>query len=1240
MMSLNSAYVEDLYFQYLRDPETVSSDWKSYFEQHSAEIIQQMQEEGRALPSSFTDSVAVPLVSSNGTPAAKTVETSAPNEAPARNSVRETAAESAPAPAPAVAPVPAIVRESKIQLGPNDKPQTLSGVAERIVGNMESSLQLPTATSLRSIPVKVLDENRKLLNHFLAKNGKRKVSFTHIIAWALVRSLVKYPGMNDAFAYINGKPTRVQRGSVNLGLAADVTRKDGTRSLVVPSVKDAQNMNFAQFVKEYDSLINKARNNKLEINDLMGATATLTNPGGIGTIASIPRLMEGQGVIIATGAIDYPPEFRAVSPEVLGTLAVSKVMGMTSTYDHRIIQGAESGEFLAYMETLLLGGEHFYEQVFASYNIPFEPFRWSVDNSVNPFGARTQEHSLEKEAKLIQLINAYRVRGHLYANVNPLGLQAYYYPELEPSFYGFTIWDLDREFDTGGLGGVSRATLRDILTMLRETYCDKIGVEFMHIQSPEKKQWVRSRIEPTHNQQQYSREQRIEIFRKLVESESFEKFLGKKFIGAKRFSLEGGEALVPMLDGILGRSLQMGVRDVFMGMAHRGRLNVLVNIIGKSAERIFREFQGALDPESSFHGTGDVKYHLGAVGTYNRPSIEGELRVTLAPNPSHLEAVNPVVEGMARGMVDYLQDRKFERVLPVLIHGDAAFAGQGVVQETLNLSNLRGYRTGGTIHIVINNQIGFTTPPDESRSTTYATDIAKMLQVPILHVNGGDPEAVMTAALFALEYRMTFNEDVVIDMICYRKFGHNEADEPAFTQPLMYKKIRALPAYSATYRDRLVEEKVLTSEQADAIYSEVNNKLEEAFAQRPVEQPQIKRETIPPQDVFAPVHTAVDEAVLRDIAQSITKLPDGFALHPKLGDLLERRREMVFENKGTDWAMGEALAFGSLLKESHSIRLSGQDSARGTFSQRHAVLVDQASEREYLPLSTLCPAPHVQFNVYDSSLSEYGVMGFDYGYSVLRKDVLTLWEAQFGDFMNGAQIMIDQFISSAETKWGQTSGLVLLLPHGYEGQGPEHSSARLERFLVLCAENNMYVCNLSTSAQYFHALRRQIVREFKKPLVLMTPKSLLRLPSSSMDEFTNGHFQEVIDDASIRNPESVRRVLFCTGKMYFDLVEKRKALNIDDVAIVRLEQIYPFHAERVQEILRKYGQTKEVVWVQEEPKNMGAWFFVQPRLGELLSINQTLKYIGRRETASPATGYGKVHEQEQEAIKIAAFAQF
>ncbi len=1242
MMSLNSAYVEDLYFQYLRDPETVSSDWKDYFEQHSAEIIQQMQDDGRALPSAFSALPAAVASVSNGSPTAKTVESSAPTESIVDKSTgREADAERTPVIAP-VAAVPAVsapVRETKIQLGPNDKTITLSGVAERIVSNMEASLQLPTATSLRSVPVKVLDENRKMLNHFLAKERKRKVSFTHIIAWAIVRSLVKFPVMNDAFGYIQGKPTRVQRGSINLGLAADVTRKDGTRSLVVPSVKDAQKLTFAQFVKEYDALINKARTNKLEISDLMGATTTLTNPGGIGTIASIPRLMEGQGLIIATGAIDYPPEFRAVSPEVLGTLAVSKVMGMTSTYDHRIIQGAESGEFLAYMETLLLGGEHFYEQIFASYNIPFEPLRWSVDNSLNPFGPRAQEHSLEKEARIVQLINAYRVRGHLYANVNPLGFQAYYYPELEPSYYGFTLWDLDREFDTGGLGGMNRATLRDILTMLRETYCDKIGLEYMHMQSPEKKQWVRYRIEPTHNQQKYSREQRIDIFRKLVASESFEKFLGKKFIGAKRFSLEGGEALIPMLDGILGRSLELGIKDVFMGMAHRGRLNVLVNIIGKSSERIFREFQGTLNPES-FHGTGDVKYHLGAVGSYTNPNFEGELRVTLAPNPSHLEAVNPVVEGMARGMIDHLQDRKFERVLPVLIHGDAAFAGQGVVQETLNLSNLRGYRTGGTIHIVINNQIGFTTPPDESRSTTYATDIAKMLQVPILHVNGGDPEAVMTAAIFALEYRTAFNEDVVIDMICYRKFGHNEADEPAFTQPLMYKKIRALPSYSVSYRDRLVEEKVLTTEEAEAIHNEVNDKLEEAFAQRPVEQPQVKRETIPPQDVFEPTQTAVDESVLREIAEQITTLPEGFVLHPKLGDLLERRREMVFDNKGVDWAMGEALAFGSLLKEVHSIRLSGQDSARGTFSQRHAVLVDQKSEREYLPLNKLSPGPHAYFSVYDSSLSEYGVMGFDYGFSVLRKDALTLWEGQFGDFMNGAQIMIDQFISSAEAKWGQTSGMVLLLPHGYEGQGPEHSSARLERFLVLCAENNMYVCNLTTSAQYFHALRRQIVRDFKKPLILMTPKSLLRLPSSTMDEFTSNGFQEVIDDAGIQRPENVRRVLFCTGKVYYDLVEKRKSLNTEEVAIVRLEQIYPFHAARITELLQKYGQAKEVVWVQEEPKNMGAWFFVQPRLGELLSISQHLKYIGRREAASPATGYGKVHEREQEAIKTEAFAQF
>lgn len=1237
MMSLNSAYVEDLYFQYLRDPEAVSSDWKEYFEQHSAEILAQMAEEGRPFPPSLgnvsvDDSPAVSVA--NGVSAHhKAVSVPEPVASPVPPTPSASKAEaSAPMPVPKQ-------RQTTVHIGANDVAQLLSGVAGRIVDNMEDSLNLPTATSLRSVPVKVLDENRKVLNHVLAKSHKNKVSFTHIIAWAIVRSLVKYPRMNDAFGHVDGKPNRIKRGSINIGLAADVTRKDGSRSLVVPSVKDAQNLTFAQFVQQYDALIGKARKNKLEIDDLMGTTVSLTNPGGIGTIASMPRLMEGQGLIIATGAIGYTPEFRAVAPEVLGTLAVSKVMTLTSTYDHRIIQGAESGEFLAYLESLLMGEEHFYEQIFASLNIPFEPFRWSNDNNLNPFGPKAQEHSLEKEAKVVQMINAYRVRGHLYADINPLGLQAYYYPELEPSFYGFTIWDLDREFDTGGLGGIDRATLRDILMLLRETYCGKIGVEFMHIQDSEKKRWVRSQVEPTRHQVVYSKEDRIDIFRKLVASETFEKFLGKKFLGAKRFSLEGSESLIPMLDHIIEQASKQGITDVFMGMAHRGRLNVLVNIIGKSAERIFREFQGEINPDS-FQGSGDVKYHLGATGTFRVAGTENDVRVVLAPNPSHLEAANPVVEGMARGMIEHLQDKKYNRVLPILIHGDAAFAGQGVVQETLNLSKLRGFKTGGTVHIVVNNQIGFTTSPDESRSTVYATDVAKMLQVPILHVNGGDPEAVLTATVFAMEYRAMFKEDVVIDMLCYRKYGHNETDEPAYTQPLMYKKIRSLPPYSTLYKDRLIVESVLTPDEAEAIYTQVQEKLEEAFAARPDEQPQVKRESIPPHNVFAPVPTAVAEDILREIAEKTTTLPENFTMHPKLKSLLERRREMVFDNTGMDWAMGEVLAFGSLLREGYPVRLSGQDSARGTFSHRHAVLVDQTSEREYTALASLSAGPHAPFNVYDSSLSEYGVMGFEYGFSVLRKDALTLWEGQFGDFMNGAQIMIDQFISSAEAKWGQTSGLVLLLPHGYEGQGPEHSSARLERFLVLCAENNMQVCNFTTSAQYFHALRRQVLRDFKKPLIVMTPKSLLRLQSSTFEEFTHGAFQEVIDDASIEKPEAVRRVLFCSGKVYYDLLEKRQALDATDVAIVRLEQIYPFHAERVREILQKYSHSKEVAWVQEEPKNMGAWFFVQPRIAELLTINQNLRYIGRRESASPASGFMKVHEQEQEAIKNAAFAQF
>ncbi|TAE30979.1 MAG: multifunctional oxoglutarate decarboxylase/oxoglutarate dehydrogenase thiamine pyrophosphate-binding subunit/dihydrolipoyllysine-residue succinyltransferase subunit [Candidatus Kapaibacterium sp.] len=1234
MISMNSAFVEDLYFEYLRNPSSIASDWQAYFETNKAELAAEFGVgASNGVPSNGYSNGASNGASASGHANGHTASAPAVQAAPqpAVQAVSAPVAAAAPAPAPAAKP------SMKVFLGEKDSLVPISGVAERVVDNMESSLNVPVATTIRTMPIKALEENRIVINNHLARNRKKKISFTHIIGWAIVRALVKYPGMNDAFARIDGKPHRVKRGSVNFGLAVDAVRKDGSRGLVVPSVKNSQDMMFSQFIAEYDKLIAKSRVNKLDVNDLSGTTASLTNPGMIGTNASVPRLMEGMGLIVAAGSIDYPAEMKAFAPQMLATMAVSKVMTITNTYDHRIIQGAESGEFLQYIENLLKGDDNFYDQIYASLGIPFEPFKWVVDLNNNPFYSGDTAEVLEQETKVVQLINAYRVRGHLYADMNPLGLQAYYYPELDISYYGLTIWDLSRDFDTGGLGGIKRAPLRDILTMLRDTYCGRIGVEFMHIQELDKKAWVKDRFETVYNNAKYSKEAKVRVLRKLVEAESFEKYIHTKFVGSKRFSVEGGESFVPAIDKIMELAAERGVTDVYMGMAHRGRLNTLINIMGKSAAAMFKKFTNELDP-TQFQSSGDVKYHLGAEGKYTHPNGK-QININLAPNPSHLEAVNPVVEGMARARIDEIKDDTYSKVLPILIHGDSAMAGLGIVQETLNLARLRAYKTGGTIHIVINNQIGFTTVPEDARSTIYCTDIAKMLQVPILHVNGGEPEEVLTAAAFAIEYRQAFGEDVVIDLLCYRKYGHNEGDEPAYTQPLLYKKIKALPSASEPYRDYLVESKVITKEEAAAIYAEIQQRWDDAFAASK----ETKLKEVPPPrviDMFAPVTTSIDTAMVNEIGEKLSAVPANFTPHPKLSDLLKKRGEMVLHDKGMDWGMGEALAFASLVMEGFPVRITGEDSARGTFSHRHSVLTDYNNERDLILLNRLRP-DQAQFSVYDSALSEFAVMGYEYGYSVTRPKGLTIWEGQFGDFANGAQTIIDQFLASGEAKWAQTSGLVLLLPHGYEGQGPEHSSARLERFLQLCADDNMIIGNFTTPAQIFHALRRQVKRDFRKPLVVMSPKSMLRNPQavSHVKDFTEGAFQEVIDDASVK-PENVRRVLFSTGKVYYDLLAKRTKLGADDVAIVRLEQIYPFHEAKVRAILQKYERAQDVVWVQEEPKNAGAWTFVAPLFAELLLISQRLRYAGRKASASPATGFNAVHNLEQEALTDAAFGKF
>ena len=1203
MLTPNSAYIDDLYADFLHDPNSVGEEWRAYFQSRKDATIQSM---GNKDFSSQEDMIEVMSESIPVKPESK----------------KEVIQNNTP-------------KETSIHLSSSDIPEKLSSIGMRIAANMSQSLNVPTATSFRVIPVKALEENRRLINRHLEKNNKKKVSYTHILAWALVKALVKYPSMNDTFSVIDGIPHRIKRASINIGLAVDVTRKDGIRMLVVPSIKNAQQMTFTDFCAEYDGLITKARNNKLTVDDLSGASISLTNPGTIGTLSSVPRLMEGQGLIIATGSIDYPAEFQAVMPDVLSTLAISKVLTVTSTYDHRIIQGAESGEFLAYLRRLVLGEEHFYEQIFANLHIPFEPVHWQKDNRINPFLSQDELESLDKESRVAQLINAYRVRGHFLADVNPLGLQAYYYPELDPAAYGFTIWDLDREFDTGGIGGINRATLRDIIDILHDTYCGKLGIEYMHVQDPVKDRFIQKWVEPTRFSYQFSKEQRLHIYRHLTKAEQFEQYLHTKYLGSKRFSLEGGETTITFLEKTLELSSKDSIKGVVIGMAHRGRLNVLANILNKPYDKIFDEFEGNYNP-NSFEGSGDVKYHLGATGMYTSRTGE-QVSVMLAPNPSHLEAVNPVVEGIARALDDFIGDTDCNSHLPILVHGDAAFAGQGVVPETLNLSRLAGYKTGGTIHVIINNQIGFTTSPDDGRSTPYASDIAKMLQVPIIHVNGDDPEAVRIAAMFAFEYRQKFNDDVIVDLFCYRKYGHNETDEPSYTQPLLYKKIKAQVPVRVKYAQSLKAGGVFTEEELNAIIGEVKEELNVAFSARNSVNTKVHN-PYAGADVFATVNTKVEPHILHAIAKSISTVPQGFTANPKIIDLLHKRSHMLeSEQPALDWAMCEALAFGSLLLEGHDIRMSGQDCGRGTFSHRHAILRDFQTEEELILLNSLSKEQG-KLRIFNSPLSEVAVLGFEFGYSTILVNGLTLWEAQFGDFVNGAQAVIDQFISSSEAKWGQHSNLTLLLPHGYEGQGPEHSSARLERFLQLCAENNMIVCNFTTPAQYFHALRRQVKAPYRKPLIVMSPKEILRKPISVLNDLLVSSFSEILDDKNIVNPNSVEKVLICSGKVYYDLMNERTKLQKEQsIAIIRVEQLYPFRDDIARSILATYSHAKSIVWVQEEPKNQGSWYFIAPRLMEVLGQGQSLSYAGRPEAASPATGFGKKHEYEKQQFLSIAF---
>ena len=1209
----NEWLVEEIYQQYLRDPESVDHAWWDFFADYRPENRGGDVNGGsNGSPAATAEPRVEPIPPPAPTPRApRTPPAELPH--PVAQPAAPTGDRSTPAP-PAPAP------RTDAGLTP------LRGVAARVVANMETSLGVPTATSVRAVPAKLLVDNRLVINRHLARGRGGKVSYTHVIGYAMVKALADLPEMNASYAEVDGKPTLVVPEHVHLGLAIDLQRPDGTRTLVVPSIKNAETMDFARFWAAYEELVRRARAVDLTLEDYAGTTISLTNPGTIGTVHSVPRLMAGQGTILGVGAMEYPAEYQGAAPETLARLAVSKVLTLTSTYDHRIIQGAQSGDFLRRIHELLLGADGFYDGIFRALRIPYEPVRWVTDI------APSSDDEVGKPARVLELVHAYRVRGHLMADTNPLEFEQRSHPDLDIVNHGLTLWDLDREFPTGGFGGKAVMPLREILGVLRDSYCRTVGVEYMHIQDPDQRRWIQDRVERPHAKAE--RAEQLRILGRLNAAEAFESFLQTKYVGQKRFSLEGGESVIPLLDAVLDAAAHDDMDEVVIGMPHRGRLNVLANIVGKSYAQIFREFEGNLDPKTA-HGSGDVKYHLGAAGTYS--AYDGEtIPVSLASNPSHLEAVDPVLEGVVRAKQDVI-DRGEEgfTVLPLALHGDAAFAGQGVVAETLNLSQLRGYRTGGTVHVVVNNQVGFTTAPAAARSSVYATDVARMIQAPIFHVNGDDPEACVRVARLAYEFRQEFRKDVVVDLLCYRRRGHSEVDEPSFTQPLMYELIEAKRSVRKLYTESLIGRGDISLEEAESALRDYQGQLEKVFAEtRDAERAPVPaaRSAVATDPEAA---TAVTREVVKLIAGSQVDVPPGFTVHRRLLPQLQRRAAMVDEG-AIDWSMGETLAFGSLLLEGRPVRLAGQDSRRGTFGQRHAVLVDQKTGSEYLPLAHL-DAEQAPFYCYDSLLSEFAAMGFEYGYSVARPEALVLWEAQFGDFADGAQSIVDEFVSAGEAKWGQASGVALLLPHGFEGQGPDHSSARVERYLALCAEDNLRVALPTTPANYFHLLRRQALTPVRRPLVVFTPKSMLRLKAatSPTEDFIGGQFAPVLPDPE--PPSVVSRVLLCAGKVYYDLAAGRRRRDGSEAAIVRVEQLYPLPVDELVEALAEHPPGAELVWVQEEPANMGAWPFVALHLPEQLG-DRSLRRISRPASASPAAGSSTAHEAEQVALIDAALA--
>jgi multifunctional 2-oxoglutarate metabolism enzyme len=1236
----NEWLVDELYQKYLEDRSSVDRAWWQFFEDYSPD------RPGTSVGSEPADPG---LPAGNGAaavagraPAAQPVPAVPPDSA-ARPDPEASPTEPqppvvpvavepvTPSPAPVDPPRPVVPPPAAAGKPASDQVTALRGGAARVVTNMQASLGVPTATSVRAVPAKLLIDNRIVINNHLLRSRGGKVSFTHLIGYAVVKAVTAMPEMNRAYAERDGKPVLVAPDNIALGLAIDLPKPDGTRQLLVPSIKAAQKLDFAQFWTAYEEVVRRARAGKLTADDFAGTTISLTNPGTIGTNHSVPRLMTGQGTILGVGSLEYPAEWQGASAETIARSAISKILTLTSTYDHRIIQGAQSGEFLRRVHQFLLGDEGFFDEIFRSLRIPYEPIRWVTDISAS------HDDDVSKSARVQELIHAYRVRGHLMADTDPLEYRQRRHPDLDVTTHGLTLWDLDREFPTGGFGGKPLMKLRHVLGVLRDSYCRTVGLEYMHIQDPKQRDWIQGKVERPYAKT--SPDEQLRTLRTLNAAEAFETFLQTKFVGQKRFSLEGGESVIALLDRILSRAANDDMDEVCVGMPHRGRLNVLANLAGKSYAQIFREFEGTQDPRS-VQGSGDVKYHLGTEGKFT--SEEGKpTKVYLAANPSHLEAVDPVLEGIVRAKQDRLDlGGQAFTVLPVLLHGDAAFAGQGVVAETLNLSQLRGYRTGGTIHVVINNQVGFTTAPEASRSSFYSTDVARMVQAPIFHVNGDDPEACVRVAELAFDFRQEFNKDVVIDMVCYRRRGHNEGDDPSMTQPLMYRLIEAKRSVRKLYTESLIGRGDITVDEAGSALRDYQQQLERVFTETReaiksagpeatpggLERPSAQVED----DVFSVSRpSAISTEVLEHIGDAFSAAPDGFAVHPKLQQLMQRRTAMTRDG-GIDWAMAELIAFGSLLMEQTPVRLAGQDSRRGTFVQRHSVLIDANSAEEWTPLLYLSP-DQARFWVYDSLLSEFAAMGFEYGYSVERPDALVLWEAQFGDFVNGAQTIIDEFVSSSEQKWGQHSSVVLLLPHGYEGQGPDHSSARIERFLQMCAEDNMTVAMPSSPASYFHLLRRQAYARPRRPLIVFTPKSMLRLKPavSTPQDFTAGGFRPVIPDPRV-DPAKVRRVLLCSGKVYWDLLAERTARDDLSTAIVRVEQLAPIPVEEILAEMAGYPQA-QLVWVQQEPANMGPWPHIALNLPQHLD-GRLLHRVSRPASASTASGSSKRHEAEQQLL--------